>query len=197
MKKILLLLVSIIVVWGMVACGDNKEEQKEQSSDIEQEQYSSTPEAAVIGYLNSFQSGRQDKANQYVTEDDIIYSVDAEDKDIATIQMLFGNITYKIKSENIEENDTASVITDITNVDMNMVMQAIQSSLKESSDSSNMTQEAIMTVIEKAIEQNKDNTVTQTVEIEVVKVNEEWKVKTTSELLTAISGGVTPEGLGI
>ncbi len=197
MKKILLLFNLVVIVLGMGACGkkENLQEQTVPQEQIPLEQ--NTPDAAVIGYLNAFQAGRQDKANQYVTEDDIIYAEDAEDKDIATIQMLFGNMTYRVKSLTMGENNNAIVTTEITNVNMSAVMQAVQSSLKASSGSSNQTQEEILSMIQEAIEQNKDNTVTQTVEIEVVKGNDTWKVKTTTELLTAISGGVTPEGLEI
>ena len=48
-----------------------------------------------------------------------------------------------------------------------------------------------MVMLKQAIEENKDNTITKTVDIEVTKVDDQWKVKSTDELLTVLSGGIS------
>ena len=68
MRKILLLLASVMMALGMAACGGGGEEQS-----------TNTPEAAVAGYLDAFKAVDQAKLNEYVTEDDMMYSEDTED----------------------------------------------------------------------------------------------------------------------
>lgn len=183
MRKILLLLTSVMMVLGMAACG---------GGGGGEEQSTNTPEAAVAGYLDAFKAVDQAKLNEYVTEDDMMYSEDTED--VSEAQVVFGNISYEIKSVNAEEGSTtATVTTDVTNVDMTAVMQSMMTAaMTESGDIEAMDEEKSMEMLKQAIEDNKDNTITKTVDIELTQVEDKWKVKSTDELLTALSGGIAP-----
>ena len=55
-----------------------------------------------------------------------------------------------------------------------------------------MDEEKSMEMLKQAIEDNKDNTITKTVDIELTQVEDKWKVKSTDELITALSGGIAP-----
>lgn len=184
MRKILLLLTSVMMVLGMAACG---------GGGGGEEQSTNTPEAAVVGYLDAFKAVDQAKLNEYVTEDDVMYSEDTEGVN-SEAQVVFGNISYEIKSVNAEEGSTtATVTTDVTNVDMTAVMQSMMTAaMTESGDVEAMDEEKSMEMLKQAIEDNKENKITKTVDIEVTKVDDQWKVKSTDELLTALSGGIAP-----
>ena len=64
--------------------------------------------------------------------------------------------------------------------------------MTESGDVEAMDEEKSMEMLKQAIEDNKENKITKTVDIEVTKVDDQWKVKSTDELLTALSGGIAP-----
>ncbi len=181
MRKILLLLTSVMMVLGMAACG---------GGGGGEEQSTNTPEAAVAGYLDAFKAVDQAKLNEYVTEDDVMYSEDTES--VTEAQVVFGNFTYEIKSVNTDTEGVAIVTTDITNIDMTAVMQSMMAAaMTESGDVEAMDEEKSMEMLKQAIEDNKENKITKTVDIEVTKVDDQWKVKSTDELLTVLSGGIS------
>ena len=184
MRKILLLLTSVMMVLGMAACG---------GGGGGEEQSTNTPEAAVAGYLDAFKAVDQAKLNEYVTEDDVMYSEDTES--VTEAQVVFGNFTYEIKSVNTDTEGVAIVTTDITNIDMNIVMQEyMKKALEASENSTDMTQEEAMTLLKDSIAENKENTITKTVNLEVKKAEDgQWKVKTTDELNTILTGGLSEE----
>ena len=76
---------------------------------------------------------------------------------------------------------------------MTAVMQSMMTAaMTESGDVEAMDEEKSMEMLKQAIEDNKENKITKTVDIEVTKVDDQWKVKSTDELLTALSGGIAP-----
>ena len=182
MRKILLLLTSIMMALGMAACSGG--------GGGEDVQDTNTPEAAVAGYLDAFKAADQAKINEYITEDDVMYSEDTES--VTEAQVVFGNFTYEVKSVNTDTEGVAIVTTDITNIDMTAVMQSMMTAaMTEIGDIEAMDEEKSMEMLKQAIEENKDNTITKTVDIEVTKVDDQWKVKSTDELLTVLSGGIS------
>ena len=52
-----------------------------------------------------------------------------------------------------------------------------------------MTKEEIIAFVKEAIAQNKDTTITKKVDIDVIQVDEQWKVQTTEELIGGFTGG--------
>ena len=75
---------------------------------------------------------------------------------------------------------------------MTAVMQSMMAAaMTESGDVEAMDEEKSMEMLKQAIEDNKENKITKTVDIEVTKVDDQWKVKSTDELLTVLSGGIS------
>lgn len=187
MRRILLLLTSVVVALGMVACG--------KSEQAENEQNSSTPETTVAALLDAVKEGDQTKINQYVAQDDSMYSEESE-TDVTQAKVMFENITYHIQSVDVIDTEGTAVVTvDITNVDMNIVMQEyMNKALEASANSTDMTEEEAMTLLKDSIAENKENTITKTVNLEVKRAESgEWKVKTTDELNTILAGGLSEE----
>ena len=76
---------------------------------------------------------------------------------------------------------------------MTAVLQSMMTAaMTESGDVEAMDEEKSMEMLKQAIEDNKDNTITKTVDIELTQVEDKWKVKSTDELVTALSGGIAP-----
>ena len=187
MRKILLLLTAFVVALGMVACG--------KSEQAESEQNSSTPEATVAALLDAVKEGDQTKVNQYVSQYDSMYSEDSE-TDITQVKVMFENVTYHIQSVDVIDTEGTAVVTvDVTNIDMNIVMQEyMKKALEASENSTDMTEEEAMTLLKDSIAENKENTITKTVDLEVKRAEDgEWKVKTTDELNTILMGGLSEE----
>lgn len=188
MRKILLLLASVVMALSMVACGGNGGGSGEEGKN------DNTPEAAVAGLLDAIKEGNQAKVNEYVSKDDGMYSEDTQ-TDITQAKVMFENITYNIQSVNTDTEGVSIVTVEVTNIDMNTIMQAyMQKALEAAGENPDMTEEEAIEVLQNTITENKDKTITKTVDLEVRQVeNGEWKVKTTSELNTIIAGGMSEE----
>ena len=183
MRKILLLLTSIMMTLGIVACGGGNGEKN-----------TNTPEAAVIGFLDAVKQGDQAKVNEYVEKDDNMYSEDiAEDNE--QIKMMLENVTYNVKSVNADTEGISIVTVDITNVDMSAVFQTyMQNAMEAATDNPKMTEEEAIAILQHSITENKENTITKTVDLEATQSEEgKWKIKTTDELASILSGGLAEE----
>lgn len=197
MKKFLLLLTTMVISFGVVACGDknNASNGYDESEVIDMEELE-PEEIAVVGFLEAVKQADFAKINEYVIEDDMMYSEDTT-QDNTEEKIIFENITYKIKSlvslDTSEEGNEgkATVGVEITNVDINTALQNYQQTVGEKTD---MTKEEIIAFVKEAIAQNKDTTITKKVDIDVIQVDEQWKVQTTEELIFALIGGFTGGG---
>ncbi len=197
MKKFLLLLTTMVISFGVVACGDknNASNGYDESEVIDMEELE-PEEIAVVGFLEAVKQADFAKINEYVIEDDMMYSEDTT-QDNTEEKIIFENITYKIKSlvslDTSEEGNEgkATVGVEITNVDINTALQNYQQTVGEKTD---MTKEEIIAFVKEAITQNKDNTITKKVDIDVIQVDKQWKVQTTEELIFALIGGFTGGG---
>ena len=88
MKKFLLLLTTMVISFGVVACGDKNNDSNG---------YDESEEIAVVGFLEAVKQADFAKINEYVIEDDMMYSEDTT-QDNTEEKIIFENITYKIKS---------------------------------------------------------------------------------------------------
>lgn len=184
MRKILLLLTSVMMALGMAACNGGDAEQKEEN----------TPESAVADFLEAVKAADQTKINEYVSEDDRVYSENTTTDE--QVKMLFENITYQVKSVKAdEENNTAVVTVDMTNIDMKQVFQTyMQNALSAAAENPDMTVEEELQLFQQAITDNKDNTFTNTVDLEVTQSEAgQWKIKTTDEFNFVLAGGLEDE----
>ncbi len=183
MRKILLLLTSIMMTLGIVACGGGNGEKN-----------TNTPEAAVTGFLDAVKQYDQAKVNEYLEKDDTMYSENITE-DNEQMKMMLENITYNVKSVNADTEGISIVTVEITNVDMSAVFQTyMQNALEAATNNPNMTEEEAVAILQQSITENKENTITKTVDLEATQSEEgKWKIKTTDELTSILSGGLAEE----
>ncbi|MEY8320187.1 hypothetical protein AAK894_03800 [Lachnospiraceae bacterium 46-61] len=151
MKKFLLLLTVMVVSFGVVACGGNKNNDSNENGEFEiaNMEKMSPEETAVVGFLEAVKQADFAKINEYVTKNDMMYSEDTT-QDNTEEKIIFENITYKINSfvslDNSEESDErkATVGVEITNVDINTALQNYQQTTGAKTD---MTTEEIITFV--------------------------------------------------
>lgn len=215
MKKFLLFLAAATMSFGIVACGggasnnsNDNNVSNDSSNDSDSNDESETAdteeiepeEKAVIGFLDAVKEADFAKINSYVTEDDLMYEEDTT-QDNSEEKIVFENMTYNITSlVSVDTSDTndqgkATVGVEIGNVDMHAVLKTYQELIEQSSD---MTQEKAVALLKQAVDENKDTNGKQEVKIDVVQIDGEWKVQTTEELLSALTGGMSEmEGFSI
>ncbi len=98
MKKFLLLLTTMVISFGVVACGDkNNDSNGYDESEVADMEELESEEIAVVGFLEAVKQADFAKINEYVIEDDMMYSEDTT-QDNTEEKIIFENITYKIKS---------------------------------------------------------------------------------------------------
>ncbi len=174
---------------GMTACGGSD------SGSSEEEQNNNAPETAVASLLDAVKEGDQEKVNQYVTNDDTMHSENTE-SDITQAKMMFENITYNVESVNADTEGIVIVTVDITNIDMAKVMQEyMQKGMAAAVGNPDITEDEAMAMLQETMEENKENTITKTIDLEVTQVDGEWKVKTTDELNSILAGGLSEDNL--
>lgn len=179
MRKFLLLLTSIMMVLGMAACGGTAEQQKQNSN---------TPEATVATFLEAIKTFDQTTINQCVEKDDKMYITEMGETQDAFI---FENLTYNIESVHSNEG-RAFVKVELSNVNMEESFQTyLENVMALGEEAQTLTQEEIIAKFKEAIEQNKDNTISRTMNLELNQEDDgQWKVKTTDDFLSIISGGM-------
>ncbi len=98
MKKFLLLLTTMVISFGVVACGDkNNDSNGYDEFEVADMEELESEEIAVVGFLEAVKQADFAKINEYVIEDDMMYSEDTT-QDNTEEKIIFENITYKIKS---------------------------------------------------------------------------------------------------
>ncbi len=180
MRKILVWITAVMMVFGMAACSSSGGGED------------NTAEAAVIGLLDALKAGDQEKVNQYVSPEDLLYAETiATDEETEMTKIVLGNMTYEVVSSS--ESETEAVVkVDITTVDMAIVMQEyMQKALTAAADT---TTEEAMQMLQETIDENKDTTVSSSVEVNVVKMDDGWKVETDEALYSAVTGGLSDMG---
>lgn len=176
MKKILVSLLSIILVFGLIGC--TSEESAEQ---------------AVKNTLDAVKSSNIKKASKYINFKELINVGEMNnDESNKMTKLILKNLDYKIISstENVE---TATVTTEITNVDMSNIladyMQQAFALAFSGLDEKQLSKKSMEIFAE--LLNNKDNkTVTTIVDIQLVKKEEGWKVDLSKDLINAIMGGM-------
>ena len=182
MRKFLLLLTSIMMVLGMAACGGAAEEQ---------EQNGNTPEATVTTLLEAIKIFDQTTINQCVEEDDNMYTTEIGESQDAFI---FENLTYNIESVHSNEG-RAFVTVVLSNINMAEAFQTyLENVMALGEEAQTLTEEETLAKLKEAIEQNKENIISRTMDLELNQGEDgQWKVKTTDDFLSIISGGMADE----
>lgn len=179
MKKILISVLIIILALGVTGCGGE------------------SPEQAVKNTLDAIKAGDVEKASKYVDYDKLQITdksaLNAEDKEKSEemAKMIFKNIKYKVL-ESSEDGNTATVKAEITNLDMGNVMTDFVSQLLPLAFSglskeqmNEKSEEVFVSLISK-----ESKTVTKTVELNLSKKDDNWKIESSDEFSDAVLGGL-------
>lgn len=185
MKKIISTLLMMVLMVSLTACGGE------------------SAEKAAINTIEAVKTYNKDALSKYLDYDKLVdinesgnESTDKEGE--AYIKNIFKNMEYKITSS-VEDGDTAVVSAEITNIDMNNVFTlyiqeamgiAMSQAFSEEAQSEEDMKTQMNQLLVKIIDENKDTTVTNNVDISLTKVDKQWKVEIDEELQNALMGNL-------
>lgn len=189
MKKIISTLLMIVLMLSLTACGGGESAEKATINTIE-----------AIKTVDKETLSKYMDYNELVNINDADNEEDSQDNEDGTeyIGNIFKNMKYKITSSK-ENGDTAVVSVEITNVDMSNVFtlyiqEAMSLALSQAFSEEGQTDEdmdAQMTqLLIDTIEENKATTVTNNVDINLTKVDKQWKVNVDENLQNALMGNL-------
>lgn len=185
MKKILTLLLILLLPISLAACSMGE-----------------SAEQATNNALKAIKQMDEETLSKYLEIDELIEK-DSDSSDPSSIGeeemlVIFESIEYKINSSE-GDGDNAVVNVDITNIDManvfgTLLQESISFAFSNAFSSSSMTDEEMdmkMTqVFFDIIEQNKENTVTNNVDIKLHKTDKDWKINLDDTLQNALMGNL-------
>lgn len=179
MRKILCLALVVVLAFGLVGCGSGE-----------------SAEQAVGNALDAIKSMDKEGIEKYIDYDELVEAEKSdEEADLESeemIKLVFEKLEYNIVSSE-KNGDTALVTTEITNINMakvfgEFIMEAFSlafSDIEEEEMNSKM-----MEIFTNLINREDNEMVTITVDINLKKINDEWKIDMSDELSNAIFGGM-------
>jgi len=187
-KTCLFIAFMVLLSFMLTACSASKE----------------TPEQAVTNALNAVKNFDKDTAQKYLAYDKLFTDSsdsEADDliKDEENLKLLVNKLSFKIISS-IQEGDTATVKTEITNIDMAAIMgeyfqKAIALAFENAFGGADAKSEEEMEAQAEQIfvdlmkrENNKMRV--STIDIKLTRNENSWKIDTNEEFQDAISGGL-------
>ena len=165
-----------------------------------------TPEQTVDGFFTAVKKTDIISASKYIegeklSTDDLEWG-DFDLEDLLETKALVSLLTEKLEWEILEvtsvDDKTAHVKTRITAIDMKPVMSdfmvgavkyALENALKDPSDEE--TEAEMIRLLTESLSGDDVATVTNEVELVVVKTEQGWKIKGTESLLNAVLGNIT------
>lgn len=182
MKKLALLLIALFLLAG---CGTKSE----------------TPEQAVTNALNAVKNLDEAAAQKYFTYSELFNSKDSKKNTLnkkENAKFFVENITFKTLSSSVE-GDTATVKTEITNIDMKSILgeyvgQMMPLAFGNAFAANKLSDEEMDKKAEQILLdllKRKDNKkATTTVDIQLTKSENSWKIKMDDSLQNAVLGGL-------
>lgn len=176
-----------------------------------------TPEFALESGLNAFRDADAKGIAKYFNDQDddvanktglasgIAKALEKEDtmseEDRETVLMMTKNLTYKI-GKSVVNGKTAVISTDITNIDMSevftdVIAAALSQSLVNPNLSEKELEEAMLKKFAEIIDGLENKKVTKTVDVNLVKVGDDWKINVDASLLDALLGGLVGPALSM
>ena len=205
MKKFNQIISAILVIALAVsfcACGKKKGASDTKSASKATSESLAGAEQTVKDMLDAFKKLDFKTAEKYVNLDDIKVS-DGESSTVADADTIFNamfdKLDYKIVSTEKEGADTAYVVTEITAVDIqpvvneylkNMLQFALENAFDEKKISDEENAAKMNELFKEAAEKEGKNTVTKTVKIKVKKDGKNWKVIPDDDFSEAVTGGI-------
>lgn len=187
MKKRLSLVCVFIMVFTLVSCG------------VE------SPEQAVNNALTAVKKSDEDTIEKYFGEDDLLDSEDVDD-DIEDIidtdessKLLFEKLSFDVLSSEID-GDRAVVETEITNIDLQSIfIEYLEESFDiimarafdaEADEDDEELEEELEQLFINLLSDEDNELLTSTVDINLLKDENGWKIDLDDDLLDAIFGGL-------
>jgi hypothetical protein len=164
------------------------------------------PEKVVSNALEALKKQDKEKMEEYFTYEELMNfsneeTEDAEDNfnNEQIKKLIFAKLEYKIISS-IEKGDKATVQIEITNIDMKVVMQqyfteALQIAMSnafagDSAISDEELDKKLEQIFIDKMSKNDQTTKTTTVEIQLEKKDNKWKIQLDEKIQDAITGGM-------
>lgn len=171
-------------------------------SEVE-ESKNESPETVVENAIKAFQSGEIDAIAQH-WNDTLSADLGSEDEETDNLMMsaMAENLSYSIVSTQVDEaNQTAIVTVEFTNINMQDVFaeymrQNIAAALEyaflpeEEQPSEEELNQMYFDSFVSIIGENKDNTVTNTVDVSLALNNEVWEITSGATAFDAMLGGL-------
>jgi predicted small lipoprotein YifL len=186
-KSCLIIALMLILSLSLSACGTRGE----------------LPEQAVTNALNAVKNVDKETMQKYFGAENSFWDSDSGAdgliKDEENLKLLFNKLTYKVISAT-SENDTATVKTEITNMDLAAVMaEFFQQSMslafsnafggENAKSEEEITKEAERILID-LMKKEDNETVTATVDIKLTKNEDGWLIDAGDEFTDAVTGGL-------
>jgi len=177
MKKLSIISLVLIVSLVLVACSPE-----------------ASPEEVVEKAFMELKNSNIEEFRTYIVDEDDFSDEEVEDR----IEYLVKRIEVEVTDSNID-GDTATVTADITNINFSIVMQefmtqAMGIAMDNALSEDPMSQEEMDSMVEDLlieILQSEDiETVTNTTEISLEKINGKWKINYNEEIQNAIFFGI-------
>ncbi|WP_426350168.1 DUF5105 domain-containing protein [Alloiococcus sp. CFN-8] len=188
MRKFIAAFLSVFMIFGITGCSKEK-----------------SPDEVVKITLAALKEGDYIKASEYINYEELmdaageveigeLEGLDSQDmKELEELAaLLFKELEYKILSFE-EEKASAVVQAEITNIDMSEVLGEVflqMFTLAFSGLEEEEMNEKAMEAFTESMSQEERSLVTNTVDIELTKEEDKWKINITDELLDGIFGGV-------
>lgn len=181
MKKVLLMIFSILMVLTFMGCGSTV-----------------SPEKTVDAMMTAVKEWDVETMKSYISADEFYSAADMDMQSEAmenTVKKLVAYMSYTI-TDTSAEKDSAVVSLQITNVDMKSVLsETLTQVLALAFSGVDLSDEAaeakILELYSAAIENNKTNLVTNTAALNLTKTDDGWTIeKPSEEFFDAVFGGL-------
>lgn len=182
-KKIAALLLILTIAFSLAGCGEIQK-----------------AETTINQTFKALKELDFETASNYINVDEMMESDNSTDIDSDVFaQNLFGKLEYKIISSEKIDNNTVTVKTEITAVDMKPVLtEYIQKALQyafanafaDPQPSEEETNKKMEGIFIECISKEELVMVKTEVDIKVIKIDKKWKIESSDELFNALLGGL-------
>ena len=182
-KKIAALLLILTIAFSLAGCGEIQK-----------------AETTINQTFKALKELDFETASNYINVDEMMESDNSTDIDSDVFaQNLFGKLEYKIISSEKIDNNTVTVKTEITAVDMKPVLTeyfqkalqyAFANAFADPQPSEEETNKKMEEIFIECISKEDLVMVKTEVDIKVIKTDKKWKIESSDELSNAMLGGV-------
>lgn len=188
MKKFMCMVLTVVLLVSLAGCSSR-----------------ASAESVVEDAIQAFQSADVNAMRQYWGNTELTSSQDTTEDDAYAQQMLeqlASGLTYQITDSSEDTKaGTATVTVEFTNIDMSTVFSEWMGEIfskalgyaflpADQQPSEEELSDLSMEALREAVENHADDKVTNTVDIPLSLVENEWKIDTSDEVIDAMTGGM-------